>query len=153
MSIEEFKDELMEDEDILAKVPILKNNIKKGDTISRLYFLCRQTYLTQHSAEIFKNDEGYGCFISDEKFKLLGNHINDYLNLFEEVGNKELLDEILIILKGYYNKTATSEEIKSRMHHESPNDNAQRYGFRGTLYNFNEIDWDYFADRLKANMM
>ncbi|MEB1806612.1 MAG: hypothetical protein LPK26_04765 [Bacillaceae bacterium] len=149
MERNEFYEELLNDENLLNETPTLKKSLNNPKVIEGIYTLCRRTYLTQYNASVVKLEDGeYGCYIKQEQFQSLRDAFDNFLNILE-IGNnqKQLLEEILRVIKGYYIKTATDEEVSSKSGVVRNEDN-KNFGLYGVYYNFNDIDWNYFEKGL-----
>ncbi|RUL56450.1 hypothetical protein [Lysinibacillus antri] len=149
---EKFKTDIKNNNDLLLELKLIRKNLEHEDVLTQLFSLCRETFLTQYNAEIFKNENGsFGYFIPNEAFKVLGNHIKEFLNSINLQLSKDSLGEIILILKSYYHLTATSEEIAKKSHVEHNNDSTQ-FALFGTFYNFTRIDWGIFEKGIKENI-
>ena len=95
---------------------------------------------------VIQSEEGeYGLYISDEDLRVLGEKlikITESISYTTDSQKKEVFEQLLIVLKNNYIKTATEEEKASR--YFTDESNASSF-FRGTRYNFNELpDWELF---------
>lgn len=72
----------------------------------------------------------------------------DSISFTNDSQKKEVFEQLLIVLKNNYIKTATGEEKASR--YFTDESNASSF-FRGTRYNFNELpDWELFKNRITS---
>ncbi|MGR6342344.1 hypothetical protein ACU5CE_31810 [Priestia megaterium] len=152
MSLKEFKETLIKDEELLHETPLISKHLEAESVLDKLYFLCRQTYLVQYNSSVIKLEEGgFGCHIEQENFDKLRSYIDDFINdLINDINQKTaLFKEVLQILKKYYIETASSDENRSRTYIDESKSNSQ-FGLFGTYYNFNQIDWDYFEKGLET---
>jgi hypothetical protein len=148
MNIDDFYEKLLDDDELLEHVPMLKKSFTDENVRNNFYNLCRQIYLTQHNSTVVKMDDGgFGCFVSEENFKELRNNIEQFISELGYESEGELIKEVLFALERYYDETATHEENNSRTHIEN-NPKYQMFGHMGTYYNFNNIDWNYYRKGL-----
>ena len=154
MSLEDFKEKLVNDSEVLEKLEILPKYLDDEKVVHQLYDLCRKTYITQYSSRFFKNDDGtIVSFTPHEDFERLGIHIEYFINQLGEKDLNKTFDEVLILLKEYYISTATSDEISKRTYEERSDDKKQHFGVYGTYYDLNQIDWNFFSKGIKENII
>ncbi|WP_035502442.1 hypothetical protein [Parageobacillus thermoglucosidasius] len=134
----------------------IKEYLKENPESGVLYDLCRQTYMLVYNAEISKKGDKFQIFIPDTEIKKLSEKIVEFAKTLKNSNSidQDLIHEIIDILKRYYLKTATNEEIRSRTHLEPPATQDNRpFGVFGTYYDFNRLpNWEEFKERLISFM-
>lgn len=148
----DFINNLLSDEEINEKIPVIRPYLKQEKYQLEIYSLCRATFLTQFNAEIFKDGSVFKSYISNEQFAELGIKISQFINTLDEENKEVVFEEVIIILKEYYNETSTTAEVSQRTHLERTNIEGKSFGHYGTLYNFNEIHWNSFLKGIKENI-
>jgi hypothetical protein len=141
---EEFYAELINDEEIIDQLDILKPHLNEEQFLYKLRMLCRYVYLAQYNADTFRLEDGFGAKISESRIEEVASQFNGIIDYISSYKPHDVYEELLVIVKKYYIETATPEEKDLRMGMVPPKENDDRFGFRGTFVNFNEIDWEYF---------
>lgn len=149
--VEEFKAKLLNDTELLNDLPLLRNQLINERVLRKLNDLCRDVYLIQYEAGIFRDGNELKAFYPNETFEVLGNQISNFIRSIEGKNN-EILDEVMLILKKYYIETAIPAEKNSEISKLINEENKNGIGFVATLYNFNKIDWNRFSEVIMDNI-
>lgn len=151
MEHKKFNEKIKNDKELLNEIPVLRDYLEKEETLDGIYFLCRETFLTQYNSKAVRLENGFGYEVPQESFRRLKGHIDNFIGKLNVENELEVTKEVLEVLKHYYMETASSEEKTSRTHFEKPASGVKTVGLQGTLYNFNQIDWNYFKEGLGLN--
>lgn len=122
-----------------------------------IFDLSREIYLLIYNADVHKEaNGGLGIFIDQldiddvaSRFKEVINNLSTTLN----VEKSKVTDDLINIVKRYYQDTATEEELNSRVGRVKADNQQGLLGKVGTIYNLNEFpDWDEFEKLLRKGI-
>ncbi|WP_186578060.1 hypothetical protein [Aquibacillus kalidii] len=149
---QQFQENLSTDKELKESLVILDKFLGNQQFLSKMRFLSRQVYLAQYNIDLFKIEDGVGSYMPESQVIKLGELIND---IVVEFGGSDYINayrDVINIVRKYYQHTASRDEYNSRIMKTEPSGDKRKFGFHGTLYNFNELDWETFENYL-ANKM
>jgi hypothetical protein len=146
MNIEEFNEQLANDEELERELPIIGALLKDQNSQESIYSICRKVYELQLTADVFRTENGLGYQIDDIHFRNFVPYLKEFISLFSG-DEEEIYKESLKVMEKYYRNVATNEEVKARTTLDQSNNKG--FGYKGTLYFLDSIDWDYFDNMIK----